>query len=93
MFTAFAEMWIEEFHRGMPSTSLISSLVPNRLAWMSNHTAIGNMPVGECIDGVTGCPVDASSPDLYEHGGVFVLGVLMYQHRTWNLDPQAWMRI
>lgn len=35
------------------------------------------MPVGEAVDGVTGDIVVTSCPDVYEHGGVYVMTALL----------------
>ncbi|KAJ5068747.1 trehalase [Anaeramoeba ignava] len=84
MFTAMSEFELN-------SNELISipQIVLERLQWMVDHSAYGNNPVGECIDGTgTGEFVFASAPDLYEHGGVYVFTTLLSQGLVppWNPD-------
>ena len=79
MFQAFAELtWLQQ------------DLVKQRLEWMVSRAAGGGMPVGECIDGTTGRFVQASAPDVYEHGGVFVWAELMLQGMAVLPDPDQW---
>lgn len=68
MFAAFAELRLN-----------LTALVDQRLGFMLKTAARGFSPVGEAVDGVTGQFVRASAPDIYEHGGVFVLATLLRQ--------------
>jgi len=82
MFTAWAEL-----HEG--SNDMRQRAV-NRAKWMVKYAAPHNMPVGECIDGVSGEPVMSSSPDLYEHAGVFMWTYLILNGRAKVPDPTLW---
>eukprot|EP01102_Stenamoeba_stenopodia_P021060 TRINITY_DN8392_c0_g1_i2.p1 TRINITY_DN8392_c0_g1~~TRINITY_DN8392_c0_g1_i2.p1 ORF type:complete len:719 (-),score=147.49 TRINITY_DN8392_c0_g1_i2:89-2245(-) len=64
--------------------------VPNRLEWMNERAAEGQLPVGEAVDGVTNNFVMSSCPDLYEYGGVYIWTVLMNQTLAWLPNPQLW---
>eukprot|EP00762_Andalucia_godoyi_P002068 ANDGO_02648.mRNA.1 hypothetical protein len=64
MFTAFAELSL-----GLP--------IDKRIKFMLDSSAAEFSPVGEAVDGLTGQFVRASAPDIYEHGGVFILAQLL----------------
>eukprot|EP00727_Mastigamoeba_balamuthi_P002623 m51a1_g12358 putative carbohydrate-binding family 6 protein (715) ;mRNA; f:561507-564478 len=82
MFTAWAEMTAYGDHA--------LETVGKRLAWMVDHGALGMMPSGEAIDGVTGAPVMSACPDLYEHAGVFAWTLLMADGVAPGPNPLTW---
>jgi len=57
---------------------------------MLDHTAEGQMPVGEAVDGVSGNFVMSSCPDLYEYAGVYIWTVLMNEGKANLPNPQKW---
>jgi len=83
MFTAWAEI---------NAYSLTGSgiIVRKRLDWMAEHLYPNLMPVGESVDGISGEPVMSSSPDLYEHAGVFVWSYLLYHNKVVLPNPAYW---
>ena len=50
-----------------------------RLDWMVKYAAYGNMPTGESVDSADGALVVPSSPDCFEHGGVYVYTTLLHK--------------
>ncbi|ELP87917.1 hypothetical protein EIN_275040 [Entamoeba invadens IP1] len=72
MFMTWAEMIYDEKDKH-------AYLAPYRIQWMIDHSGPDFIPAGEAIDGVSGEPVLSSMPDVYEHGGVYILSVLQYQ--------------
>lgn len=56
-----------------------------RLDWMVEYSAWGNMPTGEAVDSADGALVVPSSPDGFEHGGVYVFTVLLNQKKAKSL--------
>ncbi|ELP84758.1 hypothetical protein EIN_174630 [Entamoeba invadens IP1] len=72
MFMAWAELLIDSYDGN-------AGLVPKRIQWMIDHTGPDFIPCGEAVDGISGDPVMASMPDVYEHAGVYIMSVLQYQ--------------
>jgi len=64
--------------------------IRDRLNWMVDHLYPNNMPCGESVDGISGEPVMSSSPDLYEHAGVFVWSYLLYHNKVVLPNPSYW---
>lgn len=84
MFMSWAEMQADSFDQH-------AYMTPYRLKWMIDVTGPDYIPCGEAVDGVTGDPVMASMPDVYEHAGVYMLTLLQYQkliplfsYKYWN---------
>ncbi|OHT02550.1 hypothetical protein TRFO_30279 [Tritrichomonas foetus] len=50
-----------------------------RINWMIQYSAYGNMPTGECVDATDGALIVPSSPDCFEHGGVYVFTTLLHE--------------
>ena len=50
-----------------------------RLDFMVKYSAYGNMPIGEAVDRADGALIPPSSPDTFEHGGVYVYTTLLSQ--------------
>ncbi|KAJ6226083.1 trehalase [Anaeramoeba flamelloides] len=65
-----------------------SDEVDSRIQWMVDTSAYNNNPVGECIDGVSGLFVSAAAPDIYEHGGVYILTQLVKNGLSYGLNPK-----
>eukprot|EP01028_Stygiella_incarcerata_P011261 TRINITY_DN627_c0_g2_i3.p1 TRINITY_DN627_c0_g2~~TRINITY_DN627_c0_g2_i3.p1 ORF type:complete len:278 (-),score=56.69 TRINITY_DN627_c0_g2_i3:500-1333(-) len=74
MFTAFGEL-------------ALGKSVQDRLSWMVETSAAGFVPVGEAVDGAGPGFVHASCPDVYEHGGVFILAELLSRGLAKPLNP------
>lgn len=87
MFTAWAELAAGGSDR---DRARANALVDARLAWMVAHLYPHRMPVGEAVDGVSGEPVMSSSPDLYEHAGVFIWTYLLRQGKALLPNPSLW---
>lgn len=51
--------------------------VTRRLDWMLKYAAYGNMPIGEGVDRADGALIVPSSPDSFEHSGVYVYTYLI----------------
>jgi len=83
MFTA----WAEISAYGCEGSAII---VRERLNWMVDHLYPHYMPVGESVDGVSGEPVMSSSPDLYEHAGVYIWTYLLYNNMAVLPNPIYW---
>jgi len=83
MFTA----WAEVARYGVQGSAAI---VRQRLEWMVDHLYPHLMPVGESVDGVSGEPVMSSSPDLYEHAGVYIWTYLLYHNKAVVPNPKLW---
>ena len=83
MFTAWAEVaaWGRDG---------AAAMVDAHLAWMVAHLYPHLMPVGEAVDGVSGEPVMSSSPDLYEHAGVFIWTYLLRHGKALLPNPSLW---
>ena len=83
MFTAWAELAAWGADAAAPA-------VDAHLAWMVAHLYPHLMPVGEAVDGVSGEPVMSSSPDLYEHAGVFIWTYLLRHGKALLPNPSLW---
>ncbi|EDR22630.1 hypothetical protein, conserved [Entamoeba dispar SAW760] len=83
MFMSWAEMLADEIdgHK---------SLTANRIQWMIDHTGPDFIPCGEAVDGISGDPVMASMPDVYEHAGVYIMTVLQYQNLVPLFNYKKW---
>ena len=53
-----------------------------RLDFMVKYAAYGNMPIGEAVDRYDGALIPPSSPDVFEHGGVYVYTTLLQQGKA-----------
>ena len=51
--------------------------ITRRLNWMIKYSAYGNMPIGEGVDRADGALIVPSSPDSFEHSGVYVYTTLL----------------
>lgn len=56
-----------------------------RLELMVNVSAYGNMPTGEAVDPNDGSLIVPSSPDGFEHGGVYVFTTLLHEKSAKNI--------
>ncbi|KAL7714167.1 GH15-like domain-containing protein [Entamoeba marina] len=72
MFMTWAELLADDYDGH-------AYMADDRLQWMIDHTGPDFIPCGEAVDGVTGDPVMASMPDVYEHAGVYIITVLQNQ--------------
>ncbi|KAK2957469.1 putative Carbohydrate-binding family 6 protein [Blattamonas nauphoetae] len=63
----------------------------NRLEWMIRSSAKHFLPVGECVNH-DGIPIWSSSPDIYEHGGVFIWASLLEEGMAHTPNLDSWNR-
>jgi len=54
----------------------------NRLDWMVQISAFGNMPIGEGVDSADGALIMPSAPDVFEHAGVYIYTTLLKQGKA-----------
>lgn len=78
MFTAWAEYAAEAMiSEWDDDKTKLHTSIQSRLQWMVDYACRPLMPAGEAIDGDTGEVVMSSTPDIYEHGGVFAYTCLI----------------
>lgn len=77
-----------------PVITLMNSWVDNasdrlsRLNWTVQRAAYHSMPVGEAVDGDVDRFIWSSSPDIYEHAGIFVITCLIHDGLVPQLRPE-----
>ena len=62
---------------GCWSEHLLGIDYQKRLDWMVKYACYGNMPIGEAVDSADGALIVPSTPDCFEHGGVYVFTTLL----------------
>eukprot|EP00792_Barthelona_sp_PAP020_P003730 TRINITY_DN1604_c0_g1_i1.p1 TRINITY_DN1604_c0_g1~~TRINITY_DN1604_c0_g1_i1.p1 ORF type:complete len:701 (+),score=184.71 TRINITY_DN1604_c0_g1_i1:30-2105(+) len=80
MFTAWAEWKLGDR----------KETIMNRLDWMVQRCADGQIPVGEAVDGDTDNFVWSSAPDVYEHAGVYAYTAMLVEGKVREMDPTKW---
>ncbi|KAL0221123.1 hypothetical protein RCL1_000977 [Eukaryota sp. TZLM3-RCL] len=84
-------LWpVTTFHVALSELMIDSNYkntVSSRLGWMAKVAAKNEMPIGEGVCSVTGRFIHSGSPDIYEHGGVFVLTYNILSGLSKNLNP------
>eukprot|EP00766_Chilomastix_caulleryi_P006513 gnl/Chilomastix_caulleri/877.p1 GENE.gnl/Chilomastix_caulleri/877~~gnl/Chilomastix_caulleri/877.p1 ORF type:complete len:198 (+),score=48.55 gnl/Chilomastix_caulleri/877:413-1006(+) len=60
----------------------------SRLNWSVQRAAYHSMPVGEAVDGDVDQFIWSSSPDIYEHAGIYVITCLIHDGKIPQLKPE-----